>query len=86
MTGISIHAAGTIYHPSDSDSDATEEVLNLLGGELPSQLTGYHIVNRPLGGNLPIELKQNIWKGDYVNPQVLITDPNDNEQEQQQQP
>ena len=58
MTGSFCHVAKMNYHLSDSDSDAANEMQNLLGGELPPQLPGYHFVNRPLGCILSIKLFQ----------------------------
>ena len=59
------------FRPVDSVSD---DILNVLGGDVPSQSTTYSIINRPLGGNLPIDFKQKIWNGDFINMHMLLKD------------
>ena len=59
------------FGPVDSVSD---DILNMLGDDVPSQSPSYNVINRPLGGNLPIEFKQNIWNGDIINLHMLQKD------------
>ena len=62
---------GELGHPDDDITfrpiaSVSDEVMNVLGGDVPQQSPGYNVINRPLGGNLPIELKQRIWNGDFI--------------------
>jgi hypothetical protein len=59
------------FRPVDSVSD---DILNVLRGDVPSQSPTYSIINRPLGGNLPIDFKQKIWNGDFINLHMLLKD------------
>ena len=52
----------------------SDDILNVLGGDVPSQSPTYSIINRPLGGNLPIDFKQKIWNGDFINLHMLLKD------------
>ena len=62
---------GELGHPDDDITfrplaSVSDDVMNVLGGDVPQQSPGYNVINRPLGGNLPIELKQRIWNGDFI--------------------
>ena len=59
------------FRPVDSVSD---DILHVLGGDVPSQSPTYSVINRPLGGNLPVDFKQKIWNGDFINLHMLLKD------------
>ena len=68
-------SATVIEEVSDSDDDDVDAVLDgILGGELNTPVHIYNVVHRPLGTHLPQQVRKKIWRGEYVNLNMLLAE------------
>ena len=72
-------SATVIEEVSESDDDDVDAVLDgILGGELNTPVPIYNVVHGPLSAHLPQQVRTKIWRGEYVNLNMLLPE-HDNE-------